>query len=55
LNNYITRSRDLGFLIEEKQKGNEIMYRIHRIIKEKITLDDLQEFKNKLYEYAKSV
>lgn len=55
LNTYIARAKDLGFLVEEKQKGNEIMYRIHRIIKEKITLDDLQEFKNRLQEYVESV
>ena len=48
LDKYISTAKELGFLIEKSQKDNEIRYQIHRIIKEKITLDDLQEFKNNL-------
>ena len=37
------------------EKDNETKYQIHRIIKEKITLDILQDFKTKLQEYVESV
>jgi hypothetical protein len=50
LDNYVKKVVDYGFLIETKRSENEVRYKIHRIIKEKITLDDLQEFKNKLQE-----
>jgi len=50
LNTYIKKAEDLGFLKEISKKENETKYQIHRIIKEKITLDDLLEFKNKLQE-----
>jgi hypothetical protein len=48
----INKVVELGFLNEVKRSGNEIRYKIHRIIKEKITLDDLQDFKNKMLEYV---
>ncbi len=49
LDSYIAKVVELGFLVESKQAENsEIRYKIHRIIKEKITLDDLNEFKKKL-------
>lgn len=55
LDNYIAKVIDLGFLVESKQaESSEIRYKIHRIIKEKITLDDLMEFKNKLNDYGTS-
>ena len=37
------------------KKENETKYQIHRIIKEKITLDILQDFQTKLKEYVESV
>ena len=40
-----------GFLVEAKHAEGEKRYKIHRIIKEKVTLDDLLEFKNKLNDY----
>ena len=43
--------KDLGFLVEAKHAEGEKRYKIHRIIKEKVTLDDLLEFKNKLNDY----
>ena len=52
LESYIRRAEELGFLKEIKKTDNEIRYQIHRIIKEKITLNDLQEFKNNLQEYV---
>jgi hypothetical protein len=55
LDTYIAKAKEFGFLVEISQKDNEIRYQIHRIIKEKITLNDLQEFKNKLYGYVESI
>jgi hypothetical protein len=55
LNSYVKKAEELGFLKEAGRKGNETKYRIHRIIKEKITLDQLQEFKDKLQDYVQSV
>ncbi|MBB3123306.1 hypothetical protein FHS04_000803 [Mesoflavibacter sabulilitoris] len=55
LDNYIKRVAELGYLKEVGKKDNETKYQIHRIIKEKITPDLLQEFKTKLQEYVESV
>lgn len=55
LDTYINKVADLGYLKEVSKKENVIKYRIHRIIKEKVTLDILKEFKNKLQEYVESV
>lgn len=55
LDTYIKRVVDLGYLKEISKKDNETKYQIHRIIKEKITLDILQNFKTKLQEYVESV
>ena len=52
LDNYVKKTAELGFLVETKRTETEVRYKIHRIIKEKITLDDLQEFKTKLQEYV---
>lgn len=55
LDSHIKRVVDLGYLKEISKKDNETKYQIHRIIKEKITLDILQDFQNKLKEYVESV
>lgn len=55
LDSYIKRIVDLGYLKEVSKKENETKYQIHRIIKEKVTLDILQEFKLKLQSYAESI
>ncbi len=55
LDTNIQRVADLGFLKEMKRNGDEVRYKIHRIIKEKVTLDDLDTFKKKLEEYAGTV
>lgn len=55
LDGYIKKVVDLGYLKEISKKDNETKYQIHRIIKEKITLDILQDFQNKLKEYVESV
>ena len=55
LDKYIKNVVDLGYLKEVSKKDNETKYQIHRIIKEKITLDILQEFKITLQEYVESI
>ncbi|AHW58998.1 protein of unknown function [Draconibacterium orientale] len=55
LESYIKKAVELGYLKEIGKKDNETKYQIHRIIKEKITLDILQDFKIKLQEYVESV
>lgn len=55
LDKYIRNASDLGYLKEISKKDNETKYRIHRIIREKITLDILQDFKTKLQEYVESI
>lgn|GEM_PF-4441135 len=55
LDKYTRSVVELGYLKEISKKENETKYQIHRIIKEKITLDILQDFKTKLYEYVESV
>ena len=51
LDRYIDSIVGFGFLVEAKHTDGEKRYKIHRIIKEKVTLDDLLEFKNKLNDY----
>ena len=55
LDKYIRNVVELGYLKEINKKDNETKYQIHRIIKEKITLDILQDFKTTLQEYVESV
>lgn len=55
LDGYINNIVKLGYLSEVSKKENEIKYQIQRIIKEKITLDILQEFKLKLLENVESI
>jgi len=55
LDKYINAAVDLGYLKEISKKENDAKYQIHRIIKEKITLDILQDFKTRLQEYVESV
>ena len=54
LDNNIERLVDFGFLIAPKSNDGETRYKIHRIIKEKITLDDLLDFKKQLNDYDTS-
>ena len=51
LDSNIERIVDFGFLVSPKNSEGEKRYKIHRIIKEKITLDDLLDFKNQLKDY----
>lgn len=55
LDTHIRNVEKLGFLEEVRSNGNDTRYRIHRIIKEKVTLDDLDLFKQKLEEYAGAI
>ncbi len=52
LDNYIQTVVKLGFLREITNRNNDSRYMIHRIIKEKVKLDDLYLFKQKLEEYV---
>jgi len=52
LDRFIDSIAGFGFLVESKKHTEgEKRYKIHRIIKEKVTLDDLLEFKSKLNDY----
>lgn len=51
LDNNIQRIVDFGFLVAPKNGEREKRYKSHRLIKEKVTLDDLLEFKTQLNEY----
>ena len=55
LDKYIKNVVELGYLKEISKKDIETKYQIQRIIKEKITLDILHEFKIKIQDYVKSV
>ena len=55
LEGYINNIVKLGYLSEVNKKENETKYQIQRIIKEKVTLDILQEFKLKLQENVESI
>ena len=52
---YIKKVEELGYLKESGTSFNEKKYKIHKIIKEKVTLDILNEFKEKLKEYVESI
>ncbi len=52
LDRYIQNAVDLGFLREVKRTSDDVRYKIHRIIKEKVTIEDLDMFKEKLEGYA---
>jgi hypothetical protein len=55
ITNYIKKAEELGYLKESGTSLNEKKYKIHKIIKEKVTLDILNEFKEKLKEYVESI
>ena len=54
LDNNIERIVDFGFLVAPKSNDGETRYKIHRIITEKITLDDLLDFMKQLNDYDTS-
>lgn len=55
MDKYINAVEELGYLKFISEKENIKTYQIQRIIKEKISLDELQEFKGKLNEYIQSI
>ena len=55
LDGYINNIVKLGYLSEVSKKENETKYQIQRIIKEKVTLDILKDFKLKLQENVESI
>ncbi len=55
LDRYVKRIVDLGYLKEVNKKDQETTYQIRRIIKEKVSLGALQEFKDKLQDYVESI
>jgi len=55
LDSYIKKIVELGYLSEANKKETETKYQIQRIIKEKVSLDILQEFKTKLQGYVESI
>jgi len=55
LDSYIKKIVELGYLSEVNKKETETKYQIQRIIKEKVSLDILQEFKTKLQGYVESI
>ncbi|WP_316819846.1 DUF4194 domain-containing protein [Pedobacter gandavensis] len=52
LDSYIRKIVELGYLKELQEADAEPFYRIQRIIKEKVTLDVLKDFKLKLEDYV---
>lgn len=54
IDKYIEEIRKMGFLKEVNSK-EDTRYQIHRIIKQKITLDMLEEFKQKLSGYVGTI
>lgn len=55
LDNYVKNVIKLGYLKESGTNLNEKKYKIHKIIKEKVTLDTLNEFKENLKQYVESI
>jgi hypothetical protein len=55
LENYIKRIEKLGYIKKVDVDENNVRYRIHKIIKEKVNIDTLEEFKTKLNEYVESI
>lgn len=55
LDHSIARVVELGYLKEISRKDQEITFQIHRIIKEKVSLDVLKDFQEKLQAYVESV
>lgn len=55
LENYIKRIEKLGYIKRVSTDEFAVRYKIHKIIKEKVNIDALEEFKNKLNEYVESI
>lgn len=55
LDGYVKNVEKLGYLKEIGTSLSEKKYKIHKIIKEKVTLDILNEFKENLKQYVESI
>ncbi|MBP2831781.1 DUF4194 domain-containing protein [Aquimarina sp. U1-2] len=55
LEDYIKRIEKLGYIKRVDSDDLNTRYRIHKIIKEKVNIDALEEFKKKLNEYVESI
>ena len=55
LESYIKRIEKLGYIKRIDEDDRNACYRIHKIIKEKVNIDALEEFKTKLNEYVESI
>ncbi len=55
LDRLINKMVDYGFLDEQKSQNSEPLYRVMRVIKARVSLDDLQAFLNKQEAYAQSL
>ncbi|OSY87547.1 hypothetical protein WH52_10600 [Tenacibaculum holothuriorum] len=55
LENYIKRIEKLGYIKKVDEDDRNVRYKIHKIIKEKVNIDALEEFKIKLNEYVESI
>lgn len=55
LESYIKRIEKLGYIKRIDGDDRNVRYRIHKIIKEKVNIDALEEFKTKLNEYVESI
>jgi len=55
LDGSIQKVAELGFLKKIGESSNETRYKIHRIIKEKITIDNLNNYKEQLKDYGRNV
>ena len=55
LDSHINKIVDLKYLKEVSENDEEPKYIIHKIIKDKVSLDTLNDFKNKLEAYVESI
>lgn len=55
LDSHINKIVDLKYLKEVSENDEEPKYIIHKIIKDKVSLDVLNDFKNKLEAYVESI
>lgn len=48
VNTHLKKVETMGFLKKVKEQGDEVKYQIHRMIKSKITISELEQFKQEL-------
>lgn len=55
LNRYVSKAEEYGFLKTLKPSGSDSVYKIERIIKDKISIDDMIKFKKQLEDNADTI